>query len=144
MPETVGALRSSLSESPRTRGAVVSFGVFVFFGTVTGLIPNPLYTRMVPRTHTDYVFLTLTSVLAGVYMTRRTACAECAGDGWAFAGTAGGFFAVACPICNAVLLSAFSSSALMTYFDPYRPLLGAASVAVLITAVYLQRRTDAS
>jgi hypothetical protein len=140
MHETVRAVRSKLYEKPRVVGAAAAFGVFAFFGTVTGLIPNPLYVRMVPRTYTDFLFLSLTSVLVGVYMTQRVTCEECATDGWAFAGTAGGFFAVACPICNVLLLTAFSSSALMTYFDPYRPVLGAVSVVVLVTAVYLQRR----
>ncbi|MFP4174438.1 MAG: hypothetical protein ACLFSW_01495 [Halobacteriales archaeon] len=125
------------------RGVAVSVGVFVFFGTVTGLVPNPLYVRMVPRTGVDYLFLVLTSVLAGVYVTRRASSA-CNTDGgnadrWAFGGLAGGYLAVACPVCNVVLVSAFGSSALMTYFDPYRPVVGAVSVAVLGIAVYVQR-----
>jgi hypothetical protein len=98
---------------------------------------------MVTRAGVDYVFLVLTSVLAGVYVTRRASSGPCDADGgnadrWAFGGLAGGYLAVACPVCNVVLVSAFGSSALMTYFDPYRPVVGAVSVAVL--AVYVQRR----
>ena len=122
------------------RGIAVSVAVFVFFGTVTGLIPNPLYVRMVPSTGVDYVFLVLTSVLAGVYVTSRaSACDGVGTDRWAFGGLAGGYIAVACPVCNVILVSAFGSSALVTYFDPYRPLIGAVSVAVLGVAVYVRR-----
>ncbi len=128
-----------------TKGVATSVGVFVFFGTVTGLVPNPLYVRMVPRTGVDYVFLVLTSVLAGVYVTRRASSGSCDTDGgnadrWAFGGLAGGYLAVACPVCNLVLVSAFGSSALLTYFDPYRPVVGAVSVVALGIGVYVQDR----
>ena len=134
------------SRGAYTKGGATSVGVFVFFGVVTGLVPNPLYVRMVPSTVVDYIFLVLTSVLAGVYVTRRTSSGSCDTDGgnadrWAFGGLAGGYLAVACPVCNLVLVSAFGSSALLTYFDPYRPILGAVSVVVLGIAVYVQGTT---
>jgi hypothetical protein len=53
-----------------------------------------------------------------------------------------GFLAFGCPICNAFLLALFSSSALMTYFDPLRPLLGAVSV-VLFGGLLYYRHTRA-
>jgi len=52
----------------------------------------------------------------------------------------GGFLAFGCPICNALLLTLFSSSALMTYFDPYRPLLGVLSVTAFGAILYYQRK----
>ncbi|WP_255193261.1 hypothetical protein [Natronobeatus ordinarius] len=135
-------------------GTLTAVGVFSLFGLVTGLIPNPLYVRMVSRTPTDYLFLTLTALLAGVYVTQRltteVACTqpEDAGgrfdggstDRWAFGGLVGGFLAVGCPVCNAVLLALFSSSMLMTYFDPLRPLLGLLSVALLAGLISVRHR----
>ncbi|MXV61951.1 hypothetical protein GS429_07750 [Natronorubrum sp. JWXQ-INN-674] len=155
-------------------GAATSAGVFVLFGLVTELIPNPLFVRMVPRTGFDYLFLTLTALLAGVYVTQRLATDvrtvedledegadrdehsdydpdlnhdhrhgendEADTDRLAFGGLVGGFLAVSCPICNAVLLALFGSSALMTYFDPLRPLLGAVSVALLAGLIYVRHR----
>jgi hypothetical protein len=40
--------------------------------------------------------------------------------------------------CNAL----FSSSALMTYFDPLRPLLGAVTTVFFAGVLYYQRRRD--
>lgn len=129
-------------------GAVTAFGVFLLFGFVTGLLQNPLYVRMVPRTPVDYVFLALTALLAGVYVAQRhaTSAPDDGDDGTAregqlaAGGLVGGFLAVGCPICNVFLLALFSSSALMTYFDPLRPALGVVSVAVLAGLIYVRRR----
>ncbi|WP_458210479.1 hypothetical protein [Haladaptatus sp. NG-SE-30] len=124
------------------RGILVSGGVFLLFGTVTGLIPNPLYVRMVPRTPLDYLFLTVTALLAGIYTAQGVATddvpPEAKTDRWAIGGAVGGFLAVGCPICNVFLLALFSSSALMTYFDPLRPALGAISVAILAGLIYIR------
>lgn len=121
-------------------GLVAALVVFVLFGVVTGLVPNPLYARMVPRTPVDYAFLVATSALIGVYVYQRSSLEECDGDACAYAGAAGGFLAVGCPTCNALLLAAFSSSALMTYLDPLRPVFGLLAVALLGGVVYLRHR----
>ena len=122
------------------KGIAAGIGVFVLFGVVTGLVPNPLYVRMVPRTPVDYAFLVVTSVLVAAYVIQRSSLEECDGDKCAYAGAAGGFLAVSCPTCNALLLALFSSSALMTYFDPLRPLFGLLAVAILGGVVYRRHR----
>jgi len=118
---------------------LVGAGSFVLFGVVTGLIPNPIYVRQVPRTVPDYLFLALTAGFLGLYTFQRPADGR-TDDGAATASTVVGFLAFGCPICNAVLLALFSSSALMTYFDPLRPLLGAASVALFGWLLYARSR----
>jgi len=120
------------------RGVAVGLGAFLLFGVVTGLLPNPLYVRMVPRTPLDYLFLVLTAGLLGVYSAQRVPERE-RDDGVAALGAVGGFLAFGCPVCNAFLLALFSSSALMTYFDPLRPYLGAAAVVLLAGLVYYRR-----
>lgn len=141
---TVGAIQSN----PRSIawGALAAAWIFALFGIVTGLIENPLYVRMVPKTPVDYLFLTATAILAGVYVTQRLATevpgsADGAGeDRWAIGGLVGGFLAVSCPICNALLLALFSSSALLTYFDLLRPVLGLLSMAMLGGLLYVRHR----
>lgn len=121
-------------------GVSVAAGVFLLFGAVTGLIPNPLYVRMVPRTPADYLFLAATSAFAGAYVVQRSTLDRPAGDRFAVGGMVGGLLAFGCPICNAVLLALFSTSALMTHFDPLRPALGALSVALFGGLLYYQHR----
>lgn len=118
------------------KGTAVSLGAFVLFGSVTGLIPNPVYVRMIPSRPLDYLFLALTAGLLGVYVAQRPPAEQRADDGIATLGTVGGILAFGCPICNALLLALFSSSALMTYFDPLRPYVGAVAVVLLGGLVY--------
>ena len=125
---------------PVTKGVVAGFGLFVLFGIVTGLVPNPIYERMVPRTPLDYAFLVLTSVLLAAYVAQRSSLEDCDSDACAYAGAAGGFLAVGCPTCNAILLALFSSSALMTYLDPLRPIFGLVAVVALGGVVYTRYR----
>ncbi|AWB26974.1 hypothetical protein [Halococcoides cellulosivorans] len=131
-------------DSPLVRGVGVAVVTGLVFGTVTGLLPNPIYVRMVERTPADYLFLFATAAFAGAFVSQRTLAEEPIGDRFAAGGVVGGFLAFGCPICNAVLLALFSSSALMTHFDPLRPLLGAVSVVAFVGLLaYQRRRCDA-
>ena len=126
----------------RTRLAgAVGVGSFALFGVVTGLIPNPLYVRMVPRTGLDYLFLVSTAVFLGLYTYQRTPRGR-TDDKTVTASAVVGFLAFGCPVCNAVLLALFSSSALMTVFDPLRPLLGVVSVVLFAGLLYVRSRRD--
>ncbi|WP_394743392.1 hypothetical protein [Natronococcus roseus] len=120
-------------------GLLVGGAFFAVTGVVTGLVPTPIFERMVPRTPLDYGFLLLTTALAGAYAAQRTAIDDCSGDACGYAGAAGGFFAVACPHCNAVLVALFGSSWLATYVDPIRPLFGLVAVALLAGILYARR-----
>lgn len=126
------------SRGALARGLLASAGVFVLFGFVSALVPNPFFVRMVDATALDYVLLVLTSALVGAYVVQRPGLEDCT-DRCAYGGAAGGFLAVACPTCNALLVAAVGSSALMTYFDPLRPLLGALAVALLAGVIYVRR-----
>lgn len=117
---------------PRALAAGTVF--FIVTGAVTGLIPNDLYVRMVPITILDYFFLFTTSVLAAVYFGAE----KCSAFGGKLAGIGGvtGFLAFGCPVCNVLLMAFFSTSAVMTYFDPLRPFLGVVSTLMLGLFVY--------
>ena len=121
------------------KGALAAAGFALLTGVVTGLIQTPLFDRMVPRTAIDYALLSLTAVLLGAYVTQRAMLDNCGGDSCAYGGAAGGFVAVACPHCNAVLVALFSASWLATYVDPIRPLLGLVGVALLAGIIYRRR-----
>lgn len=66
-------LKSAISFSPDIegynlkKGALAGLVLFLITGVVTGLIPTPIYQRMVPITILDYLFILTTSSLAAVY-----------------------------------------------------------------------------
>jgi len=103
---------------------------FIATGVVTGLIPTPMYVRMVPITFVDYFFLFTTSFLAAVFFGKKKC--SLAESRLAKIGGITGFFAFSCPICNVLLLAFLSTSTIMTYIDPIRPFLGAVSTIVLV------------
>ncbi|SDQ90862.1 hypothetical protein [Natronobacterium texcoconense] len=120
------------------KGGLVAAGFVLFTGIVTGLLPTPIFERMVPRSTLDYLFLALTGALAGAYVVQR-ASVDCDGDGCAYGATASGFLAVACPHCNAVLVALFSTSWLATYVDPLRPLFGLVAIGLFAGVIYSRR-----
>ena len=117
----------------------VSIGSVALFAVVTGLLPNSLYVRMVPRTGLDYLFLLLTGGFLGLYTYQRSPRRQ-GDDTTATVSAVVGVLAFGCPVCNAVLLALFSSSALITYFDTLRPLLGAVSVVLFGWLLYVRSR----
>ena len=125
-----------ITRSATLKGAAVSIGSFLLFGVVTGLLPNPVYVRMVPRTLFDYTFLILTSLFAGVYVAQQSTTNHHKDDRLALGSTIVGFLAFGCPICNVFLLALFSNSVLMTYLNPYRPLLGVISIVLFAGLLY--------
>ena len=122
---------------------VVGAGFFLLFGGITAVVPNSWFTRMIPTTLWDWFFLALSSLLIGAYTgvhfyKKNTAKIR---NATAVAGGAGSFCAFACRICNKLLVALFGAAALMTYFEPYRPLLGLASNMLPGAALYRRWKT---
>lgn len=119
-------------------GVLTSIVVFIVFGTITAVLPNPFFTRMTPLTVLDKIFLASSSLLSGAYVGahyyKKETVKTC--DSIATAGGIGSFLAFACPVCNKLLVLLFGATALMTYFEPYRPLLGFVSTGLLAGALY--------
>lgn len=111
---------------------------FFVFGIVTVLLPNQLFSRMTPINILDYIFLTSSSILLGAYVGvhyyKKNTVRKC--DAAATTGGIGSFLAFACPVCNKLLVFLFGATALMTYFEPYRPILGFVSNGLLAVALY--------
>ncbi|WP_232701776.1 hypothetical protein [Halobacterium wangiae] len=122
------------------KGIGVGAAVFLLLGTVTGLVPNPLYVRMVPRRPADYLFLTATAAFAVAFVVQRGSTGDATSDRFATGGGVVGLLAFGCPVCNVLLVSLFGSSALMTYFEPLRPVLGVVAVALFGAVLYYQRQ----
>ncbi len=115
-------------------------GLIFFFvsGIVTVLLPNSFFTRMTPINILDYIFLGSSSILLGAYVGvhyyKKKNVKQC--NAVATTGGVGSFLAFACPICNKLLVLLFGATALMTYLEPYRPVLGFVSTGLLGGALY--------
>lgn len=121
-------------------GSLLIIALFLLLGIVTALIPNPLFSRMVKKTVLDYFFLVASSILLGtyiaVYFYKKKTSQKCTMA--TYSGGVGSFLAFSCPICNKLLVLLFGATALLTYFEPYRPLLGFLSVGLLSGALYFE------
>ena len=109
--------------------------MFVGLGTVAALWENPLFMRMTPTGGFEITLLLLLSALAGLYVgLPRSEC------GKRTAGTGGviGFFGIACPACNKILVLLFGGALLLEYYEPIRLYLALGGVALLVFAIWLK------
>jgi hypothetical protein len=114
------------------RGGIWATIIFAGLGTVAALWENPLFLRMTPTGGFEIAALAVQSSLMGAYL--AIPGNACAGKRMG-AGAAIGFLGLACPICNKILLLAFSASALMNYLEPARPALAAGGVVIVAAAL---------
>jgi len=128
-------------------GLAFSVGLFLLFSIPTALLPNSFYVRMIPSTIGDYIFLVLSSLLLGAYIgvhlykkKSNKACNKTC-NRISTTGGIGGFFAFSCPICNKLLVILFGATALTTYLEPYRPVLGFVSIALIGGALWWRIKT---
>lgn len=135
------------------------------FGLTSAVIPNPVFGRSVPPEPFAYVVwlvsAPLMGILAATYMVpaagpaARPARAVALGpdprpqggrDGSVLGTVAGlgAFLAIGCPLCNKVVLVALGASGAMTIWAPLQPIVGAASVALLVATVAWRLRRRAA
>lgn len=119
--------------------ALFSVSFFALFGTVTVLIPNSFFIRMTPTSTIDYVFLALTSVFLGTYLSfhryqKKVSAGKC--NAAAYGGGVFGFLSFGCSICNKILVLALGMTGVLVYIEPYRPYLGTVGIALMAYAVY--------
>ncbi|NQU69336.1 MAG: hypothetical protein HQ514_02235 [Rhodospirillales bacterium] len=114
-------------------GVTVAVAAFVVLGTLAALWENPLFVRMTPAGGWEIGLLTLLALLSGIYVViRRPFCS----NKTVGAGGVLGFLGVACPVCNKILLLAFGSELLLTYFEPIRVYVAALGVVIAAWAVF--------
>lgn len=135
-------------ERPRPRvvvAVVAAVLTFLVIGLPTDIVPNPVFGREVPVRPWEPIVLVLTSVLTGVWFGLQRARAAAPGDEDSSAPTlsAAGLalFAVACPVCNKVVLLALGTSGALGIWQPLQPwLAGVSLVALLASVAYAARR----
>jgi hypothetical protein len=132
-------------------GAAV--GVALAVGLPTDVIANPVFGRPVPVTWWSYPVLALTAVFGGLLAAtyRRddspTTDETDHIDGPARTGGLGGlmsFFAVGCPVCNKLVVVALGAVGARRWFEPFQPILAAASIVLLVVALRARLRNAKS
>ena len=120
------------------------------FGLVTAIIPNPIFARQIPPEDFAIVVWLVSAPLMGLVMATYTAPPRVTpivmipiGDGdpvaaerrsttmGSLAGL-GAFLAIGCPVCNKVALVLLGASGAMSFYAPLQPIIGAASLALLV------------
>ncbi len=114
---------------------------FIIFGIVSVLIPNKFFARMSSISSLDYIFLILTSILLGLYLSlrqyqKKNASKTCTIT--AASGGTGGFLSFGCAVCNKLLILIFGLAGVLTYIEPYQPIIGFIGVGLLSYATYQQ------
>lgn len=121
------------------RAAAWAFMFAAALAIPADLVDTPLFSRMTPATWVDYSLWVVTSTLGGLVMATRQlpGAASCQIGKPTVGGGALGFLAVACPVCNKVIVLLLGASGALTYFAPIQPVLGVAGA--LLLAVVLRR-----
>jgi hypothetical protein len=123
-----------------------SLAALVLLGLMAGIIANPLVVRIVPTRPSDIAIWLASTPLIGVTIATYVAAphrADHASDGQLRLGlgSLATYFAIACPVCNKIVLLALGTSGALTVFAPIQPLIGLVSVALLAaTLVYRLRQ----
>jgi hypothetical protein len=131
--------------------ALYTAGSALLLGVPTRLVPNPLFSRVVPTGPQDYVIWIVSALLLGPLLAVMTLYPmpsqkaapgkrSIAGTGQAFAGALLSFFSVGCPVCNKVVVLLLGLGGAMTIFNPLRPFLGLASLVLLGVTLFLRVR----
>lgn len=124
-------------------GIVSAAVILLFFGAITALIPTGFFTRMFPAAMIDYLLLILTSVLVSAFIglhvyekSYRTSKESYVAAG----GSAAGFFAVSCPLCNMLLVFLLGTGTVFAYVEPARPAIGAIGIVILALLLFIKTR----
>lgn len=114
---------------------------FIILGIPTALIPTWFFKRMIIPNVIDYILLGFTSILAGSYISYsiyvKKPKAE-KGNYAALGGVFTGIFSFGCSICNVLLVSIFSTTTLLVFFEPYRHYLGLITITLFAFAFYFK------
>lgn len=134
------------------RGALAALGTLLLIGIPTVIIPNPIFGREVPVRWWEYPVLAATVLLTAAWFGIRSAreAGTARADGrevrdserpaLVTAGVFTAWFAVACPVCNKIVLLLLGTTGALGIWAPLQPWLAALSLVVLAGAVVYRWR----
>ena len=131
-------------------GLLAAVGTLLLIGVPSDIIPTGIFGREVPVRGWEYPVLGATALLTGAWFSiGRTEDAACAlpEQRPAERGTLmsvsvfAAWFAVACPVCNKIVLLVLGTSGAMGIWAPAQPYLAVISLVALTAAVVWKWRT---
>jgi hypothetical protein len=132
------------------------------FGLVTAIIPNPVFGRQIPPEAFAIGVWLVSAPLMGIVMATYTAPVAASpirlvplGPGEAAAAQGrsttlgslagfGAFLAIGCPVCNKIALLLLGTSGALSIYAPIQPIIGAVSLALLVTTAAWRLRLRAT
>ena len=145
----VAVLLSTLDRRFWVTAVLAGLGSLIVLGAPTAVIPNPLFTRMLPTEPINLMVLLLSAPLMGLLIATYLAPAPGhARDGDRDAGRSsatlagiGSFLAIGCPVCNKIVVAVLGISGAINVFAPLQPLIGVLSLVTLsVTLAWRLRR----
>lgn len=118
-----------------------AFAVLLFLALPTDLIPNPIFGREVPIRWWEYPVVGITVVLTFLWFAVQAPPMDFQKNGRLIGGVTLTLFAVACPVCNKIILLLLGTAGAMGIWAPLQPYIAVFSVAALALALYLRIRT---
>jgi hypothetical protein len=150
------AIRSSLL-SPTFLAWALLWGVasLLAFGVSSAIIPNPVFGREIPPEPFSYWVWIASAPLMGLVGATYTAPVppkpvrdlpseppdrQEEGSVLGMVAGLGAFLAIGCPVCNKIVLLALGTSGALTIWGPLQPIIGAASLGLLVAALVWRLR----
>ncbi|WP_040699483.1 hypothetical protein [Nocardiopsis kunsanensis] len=139
-----------------TAAALGTAGTLVLLGIPSVLLPNDLFAREIEAAWWAYPVWVATAVLCGLLLATYTrphggrapeGTEEDEDRSTPRRGLAGGllaWFAIGCPTCNVLVITALGTSGALNWFAPAQPLLAVAGLALLALALRSRLRTAAA
>lgn len=104
----------------------------VVMGVVAVIIPNPVFSRVIPVRPQDYALWAFTGVLVGLVVGSYAVARESRqGEGKVLAGGVLSVLATGCPVCNKIVLVLLGTSGALTWFAPIQVYIGVLSLVLL-------------
>lgn len=113
----------------------------LFLTLPTSILPNPIFAREVPVRWWEYPVVALTCILTWAWFSVQIPPRQAEHHGRVLTAITITLFAVACPVCNKIVLLTIGAAGALSTWAPLQPYLALATVVALAIALALRLRS---
>lgn len=132
----------NFSQKTRRQRLLVATGwalfTLLFLGLPTDIIPNPIFAREVPIRWWEYPVIIATVALTFTWFAIQAPPTLDKQNSRLIGGVTLALFAVACPVCNKIILLLMGTAGALNTWAPLQPYIAAFSLLALGTALWLR------